>query len=295
MAQGQAESPMRGSPDYVLGAGDKISVSVFGDPDLSQPDISISGRGVITLPLVHEVQAAGKTAAELQSTISAAYKDGHFLKDPQVTVIIKEIRSSPVTIAGAVGKPAQLQMQGHMTLLQGITEAGSFLNAGSKVTVNRTGPKGPDGRPSDPQIFVIQVKDLQQRPGDPTVNIDLQAGDIVTVSPQEYLFVGGAVTKPGRLGMNQVERWSILSVLAEVGNPTKVAKTENAVIVRTNPDGTKTEIPVNLKLVFQRKNPDVYMVANDILLVPESAGRKALYKAADTLSSTSALFLGGIR
>ena len=269
-----------------------------GRTDSVTADITISGQGYITLALVKDVKAAGKTARELQLAISEAYKAGHFLKDPQVTVmvIVKEIRSAPVTIAGAVGKPSRVQIQGHMTLLQGITEAGSFnKDAGSRVTIDRTGPLGADGRPVAPQTIVILVKDLQQKPGDSAVNIDLQAGDIVTVSPAEYLFVGGAVTRPGKLAMNEVPNWSVLSVLAAVGNPTKVAKTEHSVIVRTNPDGTKKEIPVNLKLVFERKNPDIYMMANDILLVPESAGRKALYRAADTLVGSTGILLQGIR
>ena len=291
-AQEPAETPIVGHEDYVLGPGDKISVSVFGDPELSQADLNISGQGFITLPLVKELKAAGKTALELQAAISDAYKSGHFLKDPQVTVVVKEVRSSPITIAGSVGKPARLQMQGRMTLLQAITEAGSFHDAGSKVTIDRPGRLERNGRPIAPQVIIIQVKDLQMKPGDPAVNVELQAGDIVTVSPAEYVFVGGAVGKPGKLAMNEVPSWSILSVLAAVGNATKVAKTEHSVILRTNADGTRTEIPVNIKKVLERKNPDVFLTANDIVLVPESPGRKALYAAANTLTSTSAILLG---
>jgi len=283
---------LEGPEDHVLGSGDRISVSIFGDPDLSQSDVRINGQGNITLPLVKEVKAAGKTVAELQVAISDAYKNGHFLKDPQVTVAIKEVRSSPVTVAGAVNKPARLQMQGRVTLLQAITEAGSFHEAGSKVIIDRPAHVAANGTPVGPEVLVIQVKDLQTKPGDPTVNIDLQAGDIVTVSPAEYVFVGGAVNKPGKLGMNDVPTWSVLSALAAVGNVTKVAKMEHSVILRAGPNGTTTEIPLNIKKVLDRKDPDVKLTANDIILVPESAGRKALYAAGQTLTSTSAILLG---
>jgi polysaccharide export outer membrane protein len=291
--KGEALPPasLEGPEDHILGPGDRISISIFGDPELSQSDVRINGQGNITLPLVKEVKAGGKTALELQSAIAEAYKSGHFLKDPQVTVVIREVRSSPVTVAGAVAKASRLQMQGRVTLLQAITEAGSFHDAGSKVIIDRPAHVV-GGTQVGPQVIVIQVKDLQMKPGDPTVNIDLQAGDIVTVSPAEFVFVGGAVGKPGKLAMNEVPNWSILSALAAVGNVTKVAKMEHSVILRAGPNGTTTEIPVNIKKVLERKDPDVKLTANDIVLVPESPGRKALYAAGQTLSTTSAVLLG---
>src|SRR5437764_1467089 len=93
LANAQASSNTS-SDEYILGVGDVISVAINGDPELSRADLKINGSGQVYLPLLaNGVKASGKTAAGLQAEISEAYKSGHFLKNPQAVVTVKEYHS----------------------------------------------------------------------------------------------------------------------------------------------------------------------------------------------------------
>lgn len=290
LALGAWSQAPKSNEDYVLGVGDVISIAVFGDPDLSRSEVRIIGEGYITMPLLpnERLKASGRTAESLGIAISDAYKKNHILKDPQVSVSIKEFHSSPVTVAGAVGKATTLQVQGRTSLMQAITAAEWFAkDVGTTITISRRGEKGPEGTVTQARSFNIPVKDFLQRPEDPTVNVELVGGDIVTVSRTEFVYIGGAVTKPGMLAVGDNPNWTILTVLAAVGNPTKIAKLDSCAIRRMKLDGTTEDIPVNAKKILDRKAADVQLMANDILLVPTSAGKAALYKAAETLSGAA--------
>jgi polysaccharide export outer membrane protein len=289
-------APMAGSEPYLLGSGDVISVSMYGEPDLTR-DCGIRPDGTIFLALLRDkIAAAGKTTDQLQELIEAAYREQKLYKNPLVTVSIKEFRSSPVTITGAVSRPATIQVQGHTTLLQAITMAGSVApSAGTKLLVSYASTStAAAGQPVSGRSELIVWHDLLDHPDNPNVNVVLRGGDVVTVQRTDYLYVGGAVTKPGMLAMNEVDSWTVMKALVAVGSFTKTAKRENSVIVRKKPDGTVEEIPVDLGLLLKRKVPDITLQANDLLLVPESSGRKALYAAAATLNGMTGNVVTGL-
>jgi polysaccharide biosynthesis/export protein len=288
-------APLNPGEEYLLGPGDMITVNIDGELELGR-DCSIRGDGSIFLALLKDkIQAAGKTAEQLQQVIGEAYRSEKLLKNPLVTVTIREFRSSPVTITGMVSRPSTIQVQGHTTLLQALTMAGGLSStADSKLLVSHAASAGASGAGNQGTGQTIAYHMLLAHPDDPKVNITLRGGDIVTVQRTDYVYVGGAVLKPGMLAMNEVENWTVLKALAAVGNLTKVAKRDASVIVRTKPDGTKEQIPLDLGKILQRKSDDVTLYANDVLLIPESAGLKALYKAVDTISGSSSGLIVGL-
>ncbi|MGZ3297660.1 MAG: polysaccharide biosynthesis/export family protein, partial [Asticcacaulis sp.] len=101
---------------YHLGAGDKIRVSVFGEPDLAGT-VAVTGDGKISLPLIGEVQAAGMTAPQLQSAIEAIYRQG-YLKDPKVNVEVLNFR--PFYILGEVKLPGEYPYDNGMTVVKAV-------------------------------------------------------------------------------------------------------------------------------------------------------------------------------
>jgi polysaccharide export outer membrane protein len=99
---------------YRIGPADKLDVTVFQVKDLTGT-VVVDGAGDISLPLVGDIKAAGRTPTEIAGEIAAKLKDG-YVQDPQVTVSVKEALSQKVTVEGAVNKPGVYPLTGPTTL-----------------------------------------------------------------------------------------------------------------------------------------------------------------------------------
>jgi len=118
--------------------------------------------------------------------------------------------------------------------------------------------------------------------GDPVNNIILQAGDIVTVPHAGIVYVLGAVGRPGGFVLaNDRAQMTTLKMLALAGGLNRTAKSDHAVIIRRDRQGQQHEQNVDLKKVVQRKAEDVRLEASDILYVPDSLAKKALFRAGE--------------
>ncbi len=109
--------------DYRLGAGDKLRIEVYKDPQLSQ-SLQIRPDGKITMPLIGDIGAVGLTPLELRDRLATMLKD--YVTNPVVTVIVQEAVASNVYVMGEVNKPGPLAMTGPMTVLQALAMAGGF-------------------------------------------------------------------------------------------------------------------------------------------------------------------------
>jgi polysaccharide export outer membrane protein len=116
-----ASAPTLETDDYHIGANDLLEISVFQIPDLSRT-VRVNARGLISLPLIGIVKAAGLTGQQLEQDIGKKLTDG-YLQDPQVSIFIKEYTSQKVTIEGAVEKAGVYPLTGRTTLLQAIAQA----------------------------------------------------------------------------------------------------------------------------------------------------------------------------
>lgn len=108
--------------EYRLGAGDKVRVITFGEESLTG-EFYVSGAGKVSLPLVGEVDAAGKTAQEFQRAVETSLKDG-FLKDPKVSVEVLTYR--PFYILGEVQKPGEYPYTNALTVQNAVATANGF-------------------------------------------------------------------------------------------------------------------------------------------------------------------------
>lgn len=160
---------MSESEPYRIGREDILDIAVWRDPDLSK-SLPVRPDGLISLPIVGEVQAAGKTPAELESNIRNRLEP--YLKDPKVTVIVREAVSSRVFVTGLVQKPGAYPIGGRISVVQAIAMAGGFAEFANKsaLVVIREGRNG--GR------FPVRYDDLVHGTGG---NFYLQPGDTVVV------------------------------------------------------------------------------------------------------------------
>jgi polysaccharide export outer membrane protein len=199
-------------------------------------------------------------------------------------------------------------------LLEVLSEAGGIADdAGSVAIVTRAARAGNEtpGPPAEssendgtagtslnaasatPQIIAIGLKDLLES-ADPKFNIPLVGGDIVSIPRAGIVYVVGAVERPGGFVLqNDGEQMSALRVIALAGGTKGTAKPDQAVVIRRGmATGKNQEIAVKLNRIMQRKEEDVRLVANDILFVPDSAGKKALRRTGEVaIAMTSGLVL----
>lgn len=130
-AQLSAEDPSV----YKIGVEDELQISVWHEAELSMP-VQVRPDGMITLPLINDVPAAGLTTKELQAALTT--KLSAYVNEPQVTVIVKAIKSRKVFVVGQVAKPGTYPLVGKKTALQVILEAGGlgpFAKSSSIVIV----------------------------------------------------------------------------------------------------------------------------------------------------------------
>jgi len=153
------------STEYRIGVGDKLDVRVFQVADLSFAELVVDTSGNINLPLIGAVRGAGRTAGEMSADIAGRLA-ARYLRDPQVTVTVKEAASQKITVDGAVTKPGVYEMRGSTTLLQAVAmaEGPSRVADLTKVAVFRSidGRRSValfdlsairQGRASDPEMF----------------------------------------------------------------------------------------------------------------------------------------------
>lgn len=126
--------------EYRIGKEDVLEVVVFREPELSRV-VPVRPDGKISLPLAGEMDAAGKTAAELQRGIASVL--AAYVRDPAVSVLVREINASRVYVLGEVVRPGGFPLRGPMTVVQAIAIAGGRTPyAGDRVVWLREKPDG---------------------------------------------------------------------------------------------------------------------------------------------------------
>lgn len=167
-----AQAPGATDPTYVIGTDDILAI-VFWELPSHGAEVGVRPDGKITLPLLNEVQAAGLTPEQLRASITAAA--ARYIREPQVSVIVKQINSRRVYVTGQVNKPGPYPLTQPTTVLQMIAMAGGMSDFAkkNKVAIMRT----EDGQTKNFKFNyndVIEGKKLEQ-------NIVLQPGDTVVV------------------------------------------------------------------------------------------------------------------
>ncbi len=167
--------PVRGAAgnDYVIGPEDVLQVTVWKNDTLSRV-VPVRPDGKISLPLLHDVQAAGLTSMQLRDKISRALAE--FMPNPEVSVIVTDVRSFRVSVMGEVQRPGVLLLKSNTTVLEAIAMAGGFRDfaSPSKIVVVRK-----DGTGITQKIPFNYNKAV--RAGEEQDNLYLKTGDVIVV------------------------------------------------------------------------------------------------------------------
>jgi len=169
-------APIGGYPlstDYVIGPDDMLMITVWKNDALSRT-LPVRPDGKVSLPLLHDVQAAGLTAMQLRDKLASAF--GEFMPNPEVSVTVMDVRSYRVSVLGEVQKPGVLQLKADTTVLEAIALAGGFRDFASpgKITILRKDSNGATQKIRFNYNRV--VKDNRSED-----NVTLKSGDVVVV------------------------------------------------------------------------------------------------------------------
>ena len=242
-------APGRAQTDYVVGPQDVLTITVFGEADLSGR-YTVELDGSFTYPLVGRVMAGGLTLRALEQEIRTQLADG-FLTNPQVTVAIEQYRSQRIVVIGEVRAPGEYQLSGDMTLLAGIAKAGSTTPAASReVQITRPArkPSVPEGSNRTPQAEIIRIDLDALQAGNLSLNIALQDGDTIYVPKALLVFVSGHVKSTGAYPVEK--GMTVLQALALAGGETERGSTGRIRIQRTV-SGKKIEFKASLNDVVE--------------------------------------------
>ncbi len=300
--------------DYVIGPGDLVNVQVFDVPEMSR-ELRVSQTGTIGIPLVPvRLQVAGLTEIQTERKITEVLEANGLISHPEVSVTVKEKKSRPITVVGAVAHPMVYEADRQVTLIDVLAQAGGITaDASDHVIVTRperdqvpdaSQPQADAPADAPPALTAASTSapDASKATAEPsqippplvntiTVNLGqiLEAGDMVNnivIQPGDVVTVLGAVPKPGGYTVtNDRAQLSTLKVLSLAGGLDRTAKSDHAVIVRKDATGQQQQVDVDLKKIMKFQAEDVQLRPSDILYIPRSAGKQAAIRAAELVTA----------
>jgi polysaccharide export outer membrane protein len=294
------------SGDYTVSPEDLLDIQVMEVPEVSRT-YRVSSNGFLTLPLLTEpVPAAGETLDQLSHLIATKFHDAGMLNNAQISISVKETRLHTVLVSGEVRNPQSYIIYGPTRLIELLVMAGGLVGSagndaivtrgeiGERADVSESARTGGVNPSANGPSFTLDIRKLVET-GDDVTNILLYPGDRVTVQRAELIYVLGAVARPGGYVLNESKQHTtVLKALAMAGDVNSIAKRGHLMILRRDPtlQGEKRkEIPVDYKAMTKGRLPDIQLVPDDIIVVPESGGLKALH--ASTTAAVQIATTGG--
>jgi len=256
-----AQAPV--SAGYRIGPKDLIEIKVFEVPELNI-ERRVSEEGTINLPLIGDVPVQGLTDVELADRLKALL-EAKYVQRASVAVQLREFRSKPISVLGAVKLPGNLALSGRWTLLEALSAAGGLTDDhGDKIYVLRRAANGLSDQ------IAINVDDLMMR-ADPNANVPIVANDIINVPArvEVTVFCLGQVAHPGAVVFQSTERITLLTAIARAGGLTDRAS-RTIQIKRRDHTGRDLELEANYRRIVSGKDADIPLQSGDVVIVKES-------------------------
>lgn len=237
-------------PEYVLGAGDVVRITVFQNPDLTT-ETRVSETGAITFPLIGSVQVGGQSVPAAERLIAGRLKSGGFVQQPQVSILPVAMKGNQVAVLGQVNRPGRYPLETfNLKVSDLLALAGGVAPAGGDTAVlvgNRDGQ--PIRRDIDiPSLFV----------NGGTADMVLMGGDVIYVDRAPVAYIYGEVQRPGAFRLER--NMSVMQGLA-TGGGTTLRGTVRGLNVHRREGGALT--------VFEPKLEEI-LRPDDVIYVKES-------------------------
>ena len=238
--------------EYRLGSGDVVRINVYQNPDLTL-ETRVTEAGIVSYPLLGGIRLGDLTVTAAEKLIADGLRNGNFVKQPQVTIVVLQVRGNQASVLGQVNRPGRYPIEvADMRLSDLLATAGGATNSGSDIVIV-TGTRA--GKP-----FRLEV-DLPTlfAPGGKEQDILILNGDAVWVDRQPLVYIYGEVQRPGPM---RVERaMTVMQTLATGGGLTLRGTQKGIRIHRKTSDGKVQVIEPTL---------DDKVVDGDVVYVRES-------------------------
>jgi len=238
--------------EYKLAAGDAIKIQDYQNPDLNL-ETRVSESGTINYPLVGSVPVGGISISTAEGRIAAALQKSNILKQPQVNIVLLQVRGNQVSVLGQVQKPGRFPLETTNTRVSDLLAAAGGVTPMGDDTLIVTGTR--NGQPFR-KVIDIPALFLNQRGQD---DILVHGGDTLFVNKAPVYYIYGEAQRPGPY---RIERgMTVQQAIAQGGGPTARGSLNRLKVTRTTPDGKKVEADARLS------DP---VMPNDVIFVRES-------------------------
>ena len=272
--------------DYPIGPGDVIEINVAGMEEIKNISERVTGEGTISLPFVGVIDVKGMTDKSLREEIRRRLEQ-NYMRNPQISLFVREFRSRQVAVIGAVQKPGLYNLASSAdTVMSMISQAGGmrtdaaehilFLPAEpaepekAKEIIDSLPVKLMNQNPSplilkNVEPIVINLDSVNRRGNQMYLNMPAVPGDIVMVPGGGEVLVQGWVEKPGAYKITS--GLTILGVMAAAGGTSYPADTGSVELIRTNPQGHKSTFIADLDAIKSGAQPDLPLREGDVINV----------------------------
>ena len=251
--------------DYILGAGDLLEITVFESESLNTT-ARVSSRGHVTLPLLGQIEIKGLTAREAEVKIETIYR-AKYIKDPHVSVFVKEHLSQRVTLVGQFKQPGTYEYPSKQSLLDVMALAGGLTDkAGNTIQIRRH-----SAPPDEPNVLLVDLDDLIKE-GRTDLNVDINGGDIIFAPEAGQFFVDGAIRHPGSYPIR--DNLILREALLAAGGIAPWGLKDSLVLIR-NVDGRERKaIELDLN---KAENQEMKIKDADIIVIKTSSWGKMVH------------------
>jgi polysaccharide export outer membrane protein len=266
-APGQAPTPpvplSAFNTSYKIGPSDVLSIKVFNEDQLTNKYV-VDTDGSITFPLIGRIQVGGKTTRQIEEDLTKALQP-EWLKRAQVAVEIAQFRSRSIYVLGEVRTPGRYNIEGPMTLLEVIANAGSTTAAASNTIIVQRYKAGMAAAVSAPlapgdsrwaEVMRVNLDELRE--GKLSANLLLQDSDMIIVPQAERYYVDGYVKTPGSFVLRP--NMTVRQAITEAGGVTERGSSRRIKIIRKDAKGKEVERDANMSDIVR---------PNDIIRVPQ--------------------------
>ncbi len=269
-------------PNYVLGANDQILIRVAEAEEINEKPFRIDAEGNVNLPIVGRIHAAGMSLQELEAELNKRLSE--FIRAPQAIVTVVQFHSEPVFFIGAFRAPGIYTLQGRRTLLEMLQSIGGLQpNAARRIKVTRHTEYGPIPLPNavedtDKKLSSVEIGLGSLRENvNPAEDIALQPFDVVSVERAESIYINGEVGRVGSIELGERDSISITQALTLAGGFARGANRGKVRVLRPIANSNRrAEIDIDTKRIFEGKDNDFPLLANDVLYVTRDSTRALL-------------------
>jgi polysaccharide biosynthesis/export protein len=297
LAQNHSDLPQRAAETldqggttstYALGIGDQFTVRALHVAELADKTFRVGPDGYVAFPMIGSLKVADMQVSAVEVELIRRLKKFYVM--PDVTIMVTDYRSQPVSIIGAVVSPGVHQLEGQKTLLEILSAAGGpRADAGPLVRITRKARWGgiplPDAHldaTGEHSVGEISLRELIAN-RDSSLNIPIFPEDVISIPAGGTVYVVGQVRKAGGFALGSRTNLSVLEALSMAEGLDVKAAPGKAAILHPPKDGQskREQVPIDLAKLLKGKGADLTLGPDDILFVPSSAARSATLKSID--------------